>query len=280
MASASILSYRNGSNPITGASRDDLIVGDLVSVESATLGFTSYQWDLLFIPEGSTAVLSGVVTGPGPLTFTVDKEGPYLVRLTATDGTGTTAQYVRLRALTAYGNLALVAAGEKYGATPVPSDASTVGWAYEQNGNLLKLLALVQSTVGASQKAGENVSKGDALALYWDVPNSEMRVRKAKSNSPSYELRAVYAVAGATTPLGGIVPVNINLGVVVQGNFDTIIGAGDLGKLVFLSPTAGLFTITPPLPPDQDAFRVGVLAAISGGFGMFAFQPQFTVRFP
>ncbi len=276
MATASILSLRNGLSPVTGASRDDLIVGDIVSVESATLGFLTYKWELLFVPEGSVAALSpaGGVTGPGPLTFVVDKEGPYLVRLQATDGTGTTVQYVRLRALTAYGNLALVAAGEKYGPTPVPSDATTVGWAYEQNLNLLKLLTLVQSTVGTSQKAGENISKGDALALYWDVPNSEMRVVKSKADSPSYDLRDVYAIAGATTPLGGLVPVNINLGTVVQANFDTVLSASDFGKLVFLSTTAGLLTIIPPAPPNQDVFRVGILTGLSGGFGMFAFHPN------
>lgn len=280
MAFASILSYRNGINPITGVSRDDLLVGDLVSVESATLGFLTYQWDLLFVPENSVAVLAGSATGPGPLTFTVDEEGPYLVRLTTTDGTGTSAQYVRLRALTAYGNLALVAAGEKYGATPVPSDASTVGWAYAQNANLLKLLNLVQSTVGTSQVAGENLSKGDALALYWDAPNSQMRVRKAQSNSVSFELRAVYGVAGATTSLGGSVPVDLNLGTLVEANFDSVLTIGDFGKTVYLSPTSGSFTVSPPAPPDKDVFRVGILNALSGGFGVFAFQPQFVVRFP
>jgi hypothetical protein len=280
MALASILSLRNGLNPVTGLSRDDLAVGDVVSVESATLGFTAYQWELLFVPQGSTAALSpsGGVTGPGPLTFTVDEEGPYLVKLTATDGTGTTVNYVRLRALTAYGSLALVAAGEKFGAVPVPSDASSVGWANDQNGNLLKLLGLVQSVVGTSQKAGENLSQGDALALYWDAPNSELRVRKAKSDSPTLEYRVVYGIASAAGVTGSLVPVDLSLGALVQANFDSLLTSADFGKIVFLSTSSGLLTITPPVSPGQDVFRLGVLNAISGAFGVFAFQPQFVAR--
>ena len=134
--------------------------------------------------------------------------------------------------------------------------------------------------MGTSQTAGEAVSKGDALALYWDAVAGGMRVRKAQSNSASYDLRAVYGLAGANTLSGGLVPVGLSLGAVVEGNFDTPLGGGDLGKVVFLSSTLGLFTVTPPLPPGQDVFRVGILNAISGGFGKFAFQPQFVVRFP
>jgi hypothetical protein len=282
MAVASIRSLRNGLSPVTGLSRDDLVVGDVVTVESATLGFTAYQWELLFVPGGSSAALSpsGGVTGPGPLTFTVDEEGPYLVKLTATDGTGTTVNYVRLRALTAYGSLALVAAGEKFGAVPVPSDASPVGWANDQNGNLLKLLGLVQSVVGVSQKAGENFSQGDALSLYWDTPNSELRVRRAKSDNPTLEYRAVYGIAGAAGVTGNLVPVSLSLGTLVEANFDTVLSSADFGKIVFLSTSSGLCTVTPPTSPGQDVFRLGLLSALNGALGVFAFQPQFVARFP
>lgn len=280
MALASIVSLRNGLSPVTGLSRDDLVVGDVVTVESATFGFSAYQWELLYSPEGSAAALSpsGGVTGPGPLTFTVDEEGPYLVKLTATDGTGTTVNYVRLRALTSYGNLALVAAGEKFGAVPVPSDASPVGWANDQNGNLLKILTLVQSVVGVSQKAGESFSQGDVLSLYWDALNAELRVRKAQANSPTLEYRSVYGVAGAAGVAGNLVPVAVTG--LVEANFDTVLTPADFGKLVFLSASPGLCTVVPPTLSGQDAFRLGVLSALSGLLGIFAFQPQFVARFP
>lgn len=282
MPSATILSKRNGGTPVTGLSRDDLQVGDFVSVESATTGFTTYLWELLYTPEGSTAALSGSIVGPGPLTFSADKEGPYLVRLVVTDGSVVTSQYVRLRALTAYGSLALVAAGEKYGSTPVPSDASSVGWANEQNGNLLKLLSLVQAVVGTSKTAGEAVSKGDALSIHWDPDPlfSEHRVIKSKADDSDQLVRTVYGIAGADALSGGSVPILLVSGSLVEASFDSSLSSGDFGKPVFLSRTSGLLSVTPPAPPSCDLFRVGVLLSLSGSYGVFAFQPQFVARLP
>lgn len=129
-------------NPKTDHSRDDLEVADVVSVTSAAVG-TSYAWSLAYTPPGSTATLSGVL-GAGPHTFTVDKEGPYLIQLQFTDATGTTEQFVRLRALTEFGSLKLVSAGEQYGTLRVPVDITFEGWADEQNVNILTLLGLVE----------------------------------------------------------------------------------------------------------------------------------------
>lgn len=115
MPSASIRSLRNGVGPLVGVSRDDLVDGDIVTIESAN-GHTAYAWTLAYRPPGSAATFSGSVSAPSPGSFTIDREGPYLVRLTADLGLGTeTTQYVRLRALTTLGDLHLVAAGEGYG---------------------------------------------------------------------------------------------------------------------------------------------------------------------
>ena len=144
MATASIRSYRNGLTPVENASRDDLEVGDLVAVQAASgLPSDVYAWSLAYIPPGSTSSLTGVL-GPGPHSFPVDKEGPYLARLQLTDQTGTTEQFVRLRAITQFGRLSLVAAGERYDTVRVPVDISFEGWADEQNANSLKLLGLIQ----------------------------------------------------------------------------------------------------------------------------------------
>jgi len=149
MATASILSRVIAPVPkgdITNASRDDLAVSDVVELESVNVG-TAYQWTIAFKPEGSIAVFSssGTVNSnvQNPGTFTVDREGPYLIRLQFTDGTGTTEQYVRLRALTATGSLKLIAAGERYDAVSIPVDTTPSGWADEQNYNLNQLLSLV-----------------------------------------------------------------------------------------------------------------------------------------
>lgn len=150
MAVASINSLRNGLSPITNGSRDDLALGDTVTLSSVNSG-TSYAWSMAYRPEGSSAVFSStgstsaIIQNPGD--FTVDVEGSYLIRLQFTDGTGVTEQFVRLRALTSVGSLKLVAAGERYDTIPVPVDATPSGWADDQNYNLNQILGLV----GASQ---------------------------------------------------------------------------------------------------------------------------------
>ena len=151
MATASITSTVNGVGK-TDLSRDDLTLlapTNVVTITSANVG-TAYQWSIAFKPEGSAAVFSSTGTEQAilqnPGTFTVDVDGPYLIRLAFTDGTGTTEQYVRLRAETAFGGLKLVAAGERYDTLRIPVDATAAGWADEQNFNLNTLLGLVKAT--------------------------------------------------------------------------------------------------------------------------------------
>jgi hypothetical protein len=129
---------------IDNASRDDLAVGDVVTlvvVPPAT--GTTFLWTLVFVPEGSTAVLTppAAASTSGPVTFTADLAGPYLVRLVVDAGLPTeSTQYVRLRALTSTLGLKLVAAGERRDSTGViPVDVDTEGWANEQNYNLQRL---------------------------------------------------------------------------------------------------------------------------------------------
>lgn len=89
MATASITSTVNGIDK-TGLSRDDLTLltpTNVVTTKSANVG-TSYAWSIAFKPEDSTAVFlstgteSAINRSPG--TFTVDKDGPYLIRLAYT----------------------------------------------------------------------------------------------------------------------------------------------------------------------------------------------------
>jgi hypothetical protein len=151
--SASIRSLRNGLTPIDNASRDDLIVGDVVTV-SALIPATTYAWVLSFIPDGSTAVFSGSSTAVSPGSFTVDLPGSYLVRLTTDLGLFTeSTQYVRLRVLTPDLGLKLVAAGERRDATGIiPVDASPRGWANDQNFNLQTLETAIMS-VGSTVRS-------------------------------------------------------------------------------------------------------------------------------
>lgn len=147
---ARIRSLRNFITPVDEASRDDLVIADVVTVQSLDAA-TTYAWALVFRPEGSTAAFSGSLTAVSPGSFTVDLPGPYLVRLTV-DATLPTedVQYVRLRALTSSLGLKLVAAGERRDETGIiPVDVDPVGWTYNQNFNLLALEAAIGS--GGSQ---------------------------------------------------------------------------------------------------------------------------------
>jgi hypothetical protein len=128
--------------PVVSLSRDDLAVNDVVEL-TALGGGTFFQWTLVFVPEGSTAVLTPPANAAtaGPVEFTVDKVGPYLVRLVWNAGLADeSTQYVRLRAPTASLGLHLVAAGERRDSSGViPVDVDIEGWANEQNFNLQAL---------------------------------------------------------------------------------------------------------------------------------------------
>jgi hypothetical protein len=145
---ARIQSLRNGITPIDELSRNDLVVTDTVTVSSLDAA-TTYTWTLVYAPEGSTATFSGDPTAISPGSFVVDLVGSYLVRLTVDAGLGTEdTQYVRLRALTQAG-LKLVAGGERRDSEGViPVDIDAVGWAHEQNGNLLTLETLTRRANG------------------------------------------------------------------------------------------------------------------------------------
>lgn len=141
---AAIIRSTQSATTIDGASRDDLATGIAVTLDSVDT-HTTYSWTMAYRPPGSAAAFSGSATAKTPGTFTPDVEGPYLIRLIVDLGLGTeSTQFVRLRVITATAGLKLVAAGETYTGSPrIPVDASLVGWADDQNENLLSLESLV-----------------------------------------------------------------------------------------------------------------------------------------
>jgi hypothetical protein len=167
MATALIQSLVNGLNPVVGASRNDLRAGDVVTLSDVGGPANSYAWSIAFKPEDrdrnpSTAVLIGGIFGPGPVSFTVDHEGPYLIRLVVDAGLPTQdEQYVRLRYDTFFGNLSLVAAGERRdGSGIVPVDVSAEGWANDQNYNLGQLLWLIQHSAASGRIIYVDANRG------------------------------------------------------------------------------------------------------------------------
>ena len=112
-----IVSTRNGATSITGW-RQDLVIGDVMAMQlTDTTGVSSYRWELVGRPEGSTA------GGPGPepillstgatAGFTVDsdvgmiRDGTYIVHCTLNGGTPTetviSVGLARLAALGVFG---------------------------------------------------------------------------------------------------------------------------------------------------------------------------------
>ena len=155
MAQALIQSHLNGdlTTVVDGRSRNDLSIGDKVYLKSVGEGANTYSWNLLYKPENSSAKISGNPTSPIPGYFRVDKEGSYLVRLVVNAGiAGENTQYIRIRALTQFGNLHLVAAGErKTFQEQIPSDIDISGWTNDQNRNLLTLLSFIKPLVSSGR---------------------------------------------------------------------------------------------------------------------------------
>ena len=130
---------------------DNVRKGDVIYCESVDV-HTTYSWTLVFTPDSpnGTVSSSGLINPPGSVTnnckFIVDNEGAYLVRLVVDAGLGTeSTQFLRIRKITRFGDLKLVAAGERKDSVgAIPFDIDPVGWADDQNQNLQKLLAYVR----------------------------------------------------------------------------------------------------------------------------------------
>jgi len=190
--SAIIESLRNGGSSVVGASRDDLQVGDIITLDSVDVA-TTYGWTMAYQPEGSTATFSGSTVAKSPGTFTVDKEGPYLVRLTVDYGLATeSTQYVRLRYLTELGSLKLVAAGENNdGSTPwpIPVDNTPDGWADAQNFNLLTLLGLTKGALASGR-----ITYVDSDPAYGEFDTIQAGIDYAVAQGASFSTPWVVAV--------------------------------------------------------------------------------------
>jgi len=208
MATALIQSLVNGINPVVGASRDDLRATDVVTLSDVGGPANTYAWSIAYAPQdknrvASAAVLVGNIFGPGPVTFTVDNQGAYLIRLVIDAGLPTQdEQYVRLRYDTFFGDLSLVAAGERRdGSGIIPVDISAEGWADDQNFNLNRLLCLVQHVSASGRIIYVDANRGkDNLA----VPNDPAIAEGFADFSTITE-----AILAATTPSefnGGILP--------------------------------------------------------------------------
>lgn len=173
--SASIRSLRNGGTPVVNASREDLRPGDVIALESVNPAST-YLWNLVYSPTAadgtpSSATLSSQTSSTTE--FIVDNEGAYLIRLVVDQGQPTeSTQFVRLRYRTDFAGLRLVAAGERRdSAGVVPVDASPVGWANDQNTNILKLKEFVSRVSSSGRVLYVDANRGRDYSQFPENPN-------------------------------------------------------------------------------------------------------------
>lgn len=152
--------------PVTGASRNDLAATNYVVAEAVDVAAT-YLWSLTFTPTSpSGAPSTTVFLAPENNTsqtcrFYVDFEGSYNLRLVRDSTLMTeTTQVVRLRALTRFGSLGLVASGEQNSTDTIPVDIGSQGWGKDQNINLHRLLAFTRRTATSGRVLFVDANKG------------------------------------------------------------------------------------------------------------------------
>jgi hypothetical protein len=93
-------------------------------------------------------------------------------------------QFVRLRALTAFGALKLVAAGERYDTLKVPTDATFDGWADEQNFNLKALLGFAKTSAASGRVIYVDPETGDFTTIQAAIDHAVAQIPPPSSSQP------------------------------------------------------------------------------------------------
>lgn len=274
--SARIRSTRNFITPVDEASRDDLVAADVVTVQSIDAA-TTYDWALVYVPEGSAATFSGSLTAVSPGSFTVDLDGPYLVRLIIDAGLGSEdTQYVRLRAITGNLGLRLVAAGERRDSTGIiPVDVDTEGWANEQNFNLKTLEAAITHRTFTS---GGAIAVGDVVAFDTNAGGGRIIKANATRGAPVGISFASGIALSAAAGAGLSVRVAVFAGSFVTVTFAAAPVAADQGKPVYLHTVSGQASLVAPVAGGTDVVRVGILQIASSR--TVQFLPQYIASNP
>jgi hypothetical protein len=168
-------------------SRDDLRKGYQVILESVNV-HTTYAWAISFKPEApdrtdsAAALLPPEGSTSSTAKFNIDYEGAYLIRLVVDAGLPTEdTMYLRLRSVTRFGNLKLVAAGERRDQNGViPVDATAEGWSNDQNQNMQLLLAQLrrQATTGRilwvdANRGRDSANNQNDPAVTYELPGSD-----------------------------------------------------------------------------------------------------------
>jgi len=160
------------------------------------------------------------------------------------------------------------------------------GTSTQGQGFLVAVIHRVSSVPSSSTQtlatAGVVLQKGDVLTAYWDIPNSEVRVKKADADAADAEDRNIFGIAGHAAIAGDEVTVSTIPGVNTLVNFDVAPVASDIGKMVYLSTTAGEASLSSPTVSGSSVWRVGFLyqETSASGLPVVTLQQAFVAEVP
>lgn len=162
---------------------------------------------------------------------------------------------------------ALAPLSSSLGANPVisfPSWPANAAGALTNNGlgTLSWAPAPTAGVVDVSSTALEAIVAGDLLRY------ANGGVEKADATTSSALLEPVGFATAAQPLIGGPVTIRVaGLADVPAARFDVAPIAGNVGKRVWLSTTAGKVTVTASVTPGDVVQRAGILATLAGGSG-------------
>lgn len=128
--------------------------------------------------------------------------------------------------------------------------------------------------IGQNAAAGEAIVSGDVLAY----SGTDGRVFKADCDASQPQEAVGVALSGQNTPGQ---PVVYAFSGIAAATFTGNIATTDIGKPVYISPTAGRLQLTVPSAAGQRVFRMGVVTSADGSAtATIAIQPSFVMDIP
>jgi len=247
-------------NSVAG-SRTDIVVGATVTLSNDGLGDEStYLWELLDVPEGSTAVLSS--SSASSPNFVADIEGTYLIKLSVNRLLSDADTDTAVAAVPRYKDgIRVPAAGE------TTEESTLRGWAKDVNRALNKLGEVSSDPTSVLGLAFATLGKGtvvviDTSSTIRTGTTQEERVpyfKVAVATNATFMDRPLYVME--RTPTGGTSatagePVYTRMYGVVG---PITLGGGTAGDPVYVTDTGAMST-----SPGTHARRVGNIVYVDG----------------
>lgn len=250
MATAQIL-INGSSSAVT-----NLVIGDVVALSNFdNTGVSDWQWSFIDRPTGSTATLSTPTASTS--SFTVDKEGSYLISLTINTGESTDTSIAA--ALSSLSGLRWPAAEER---TEVNLSR---GWAESLNATQLQLEKETRAGGILTCDTSEAIAIGTPVRVTGTTllaDGSRIPVVGIANASSILSLPVIGIAASVSTAPGNIIKVRTS-GIFAEGTFDT--SAGAVGDPVYVDDS-GVVSLT----SGTIGYVVGYIASVGASGRIFS----------